>query len=72
MDRARLPACPSTCHPMSPAFTAITTTGRTTCSFLAQLVGLVLNGGRLEIPPRERLPGADTPHFQAGCGRRNH
>ncbi|KAL4447322.1 hypothetical protein ABPG77_007355 [Micractinium sp. CCAP 211/92] len=33
-------------------------------SFLLQLVGLVLSGGRLVIPPRHGLPGTDTPHFQ--------
>lgn len=26
-------------------------------------MSLVLDGGRLEIPSRERLPGADTPTF---------
>lgn len=29
----------------------------------AQLINLLMNGGRLEIPPRERLPGEDTPSF---------
>ena len=28
-----------------------------------QLVSLILGGGRLEIPPVERLPGADTATF---------
>ena len=28
-----------------------------------QLVSLLMDGGRLEVPPRERLPGADTPSF---------
>lgn len=28
-----------------------------------QLVNLITNGGRLEIPAREQLPGADTPQF---------
>lgn len=28
-----------------------------------QIVSIVLGGGRLEIPPRERLPGADTRTF---------
>lgn len=28
-----------------------------------QLINLLMNGGRLEIPPRERLPGEDTPSF---------
>lgn len=37
-------------------------------SFLLQLVGLVLSGGRLVIPPRHELPGADTPHFQVHSG----
>lgn len=30
-----------------------------------QLVGQVLNGGRLEVPAREELPGPDTPAFGA-------
>ncbi|KAL4430022.1 hypothetical protein ABPG77_004392 [Micractinium sp. CCAP 211/92] len=29
-----------------------------------QLVNLLMNGGHLEIPPREELPGADTPSFE--------
>ncbi len=28
-----------------------------------QLVNLLMNGGHLDIPPREELPGADTPTF---------
>lgn len=29
----------------------------------SQLVSLVVNGGRLAIPPRNELPGLDTPTF---------
>lgn len=29
-----------------------------------QLVGFVTHGGRPEVPPREQLPGEDTPHFE--------
>jgi hypothetical protein len=34
-----------------------------------QIVGLVMGGGRLDIPVRDRLPGPDTASFagQAGC-----
>lgn len=28
-----------------------------------QIVSLVLGGGRPTVPPREQLPGADTPTF---------
>lgn len=28
-----------------------------------QIVSLVLGGGRPPVPPREQLPGADTPEF---------
>lgn len=29
-----------------------------------QLVNLLMNGGHLEVPPREELPGTDTPAFE--------
>ena len=36
---------------------------------LSQIISLVLGGVRLEIPARERLPGADTQTFAGGAGR---
>jgi hypothetical protein len=33
---------------------------------LLQIISLVLGGGRLEIPARERLPGLDTQSFAGG------
>ena len=30
----------------------------------AQLVGKLMDGVRLEVPPRDQLPGLDTPAFQ--------
>ena len=37
-------------------------------SLLLQIISLVLGGGRLEIPARERLPGPDTRSFAGGAG----
>ena len=35
---------------------------------LLQIVSLVMGGGRLEVPRRERLPGPDTLSFAGGAG----
>ncbi len=29
-----------------------------------QLVGKLMDGVRLEVPPRDQIPGCDTPSFQ--------
>jgi serine/threonine protein kinase len=36
------------------------------CVPLLQIISLVLGGGRMEIPARERLPGPDTHSFAGG------